>query len=438
VVSSVEPRTGEAYLDAKEAAVSYSHEVLRDLPAAYWRLGETAGTQARDGSPNGRHGTWSGGPALGQPGALDSDPDLAALFDGADDRITLPALPSFGTSLTIEFWFRPLSGGDATQCLIGEADGSPTVLFKSDGRLSVFYAAADHLNDTPLAYDTWHHIAIVISAGAGAFYLNGVADGAFASFPSGFAPDRIGDDTAGNTCKGYLDEVALYTTALAAERVAAHYAAAWRGLLGLRPRLRRELRDEDAAAYRWPDDELDRHLLRALDDLSDAWPEERATALTTTPGSRDLSIASLDGLVRIEAVEYPAGSWPPEYTAFSVWGDILTLLVDAAPSSATDVNIFWGARHRLDRLTSTVPPRAEDTLLLGAAGYALVAAAQWAADRVNVAGRRAPDDLRREGEERLRRFRRALRRFGDAGSVRVASLYTPARPEPTKSTVHWP
>jgi hypothetical protein len=136
VVTSVQPRTGETHLDPKEAAVTYSHEVLRDLPAAYWRLGETAGAQARDASPNGRHGTWSGAPALGQPGALDSDPDLAALFDGSDDRITLPALPSFGASLTAEFWLRPQSGGDATQCVIGEADGSPSVLLKASSRSS--------------------------------------------------------------------------------------------------------------------------------------------------------------------------------------------------------------------------------------------------------------------------------------------------------------
>jgi hypothetical protein len=306
-----------------------------------------------------------------------------------------------------------------------------------EGKLSVFYSSADHLSATPLAYDTWHHVAIVITGGAGVFYVNGVADGVFAAFPSGFAPDRIGDDTAGNTFKGYLDEVALYAAALSAERVAAHYAAAWRGLLGLRLRLRRELRDEDAAFYRWQDEELNRHLLRALDDLSDAWPEERMTVLTTTPGSRDLSLASLDGLVRIEAVEYPAGAWPPEYAAFSVWGESLTLLLDAAPSDAADVRVFWGARHRLERLTSTVPARAEDTLVLGAAGYALVAASQYAAARVNVAGPRAPEDLRREGDERLRRFRRALRRFGDAGRVRVASLYSPDRAGPSKSTVQW-
>ncbi len=416
--------------------MSYLGEVLADAPAAYWRLGEAEGAIAADASPNGRAGAYSGAPALGQPGALDSDAGKACLFDGVDDKVTLPALPAFGATLSIEFWLKPLSGGDATQCIIGEADGSPSVFFKSS-KLSAFYGGADHFSNTPLAYDTWHHVAIVVSAGAGAFYLNGVADGTFAAFPSGFAPDRIGDDAGGNTYKGYLGEVALYPAALATARVAAHYASAWRGLIGLRPRLRRDLRDEDASGQRWSDAELDRHLQRASEDLSQAWPDERKTALTATPASRDLSIAELDHLVRIEAVEYPAGSWPPEYTQFQTWGQTLTLMIEAAPASAAAVNVFWGRRHQVERLTSTVPPQCEEALLLGAGAFALLELAQYAVDRINLSGPGTEEDFKRQGEERLRQFRAALRRFGDAGRVRSSRLYAPARPEASRFAVSW-
>jgi hypothetical protein len=233
--------------------VSYSGEVMQDGPSAYWHLGEVSGTQAADATANGRHGTWSGSPALGAAGALDSDADASALLDGVDDKVSLPALPAIDTTLTLEFWFKPQSGGDATECIVGEAGGGKSVLFKTaSSKLSVFYSSTDHLSGTPIALDTWHHVAIVVEGGAGTFYVNGAADGTFASFPAGFAPDRIGDDNAGNTYKGYLDEVALYLAALPAARVAAHYAAAWRGLLGLRPRLRRELRDDDTATSAGP------------------------------------------------------------------------------------------------------------------------------------------------------------------------------------------
>jgi len=416
--------------------MSYFGKVMVDAPSAYWRLGETSGTLAADSSPNGRHGTYSGSPALGASGAIDTDADKACQFDGVDDKVTLPALPAIGTTLTLESWFKPQGGGDASQCIIGEADGSPTLLFENTGKLSVFYAAADHLNDTPLAYDTWHHIAVVINAGAGTFYVDGVADGAFASFPSGFAPDRIGDDTAGNTFKGYLDEVALSIgAALSAARISAHYAAAWRGLLGLLPQLRCELGHEDAANERWTDAELARHLLRAADNLSDAWPDERETLLTTTPGSRDISISTLDELVRIEAVEFPIGVWPPEYVQFQTWGATLTLMLDAAPPAAAGVNIFWGRRHRIESRTSTVPIQAEETLLLGAGAYALLEQAQLPINRINVSGAGAEEDFKRQGEERLRQFRQQLRRFGNRARVRTSQLYTPAQPEADQETV---
>lgn len=418
--------------------MNYDREILRDSPLAYWRLGEGAGAEARDASPNGRHGTYAGSPALGEEGALASDSDAACRFDGVDDKLTLPVLPALGDTLTIEFWIKPASGGDAGQCLIGEADGSPTVLFKAASqKLSVFYAGADHLNGTPLAFDTWRHVAIVIAGGAGAFYIDGVPDGTFSSFPSGFAPDRIGDDTAGNTYKGCLDEVALYGSALSGERVAAHYAAAWRGLVALRARLRTELRDESAAGYRWPDSALDRHLLRACDDLSDAWPDERATTLTTTPGSRDLSLATLDHRLRIEAVEYPAGAWPPLYAQFQTWGETLTILADTEPAGAEAVRVHWGRRHELGLLTSTVPAAAEETLVLGASAYALLDQAGASINRINLSGPGAEEDFKRQGEERLRRFHAALRRHGRAGRLRSSSLYGPARREPSRFTVAW-
>jgi hypothetical protein len=418
--------------------MSYSGEVMRDGPAAYWRLGETAGAVAADASANGRHGAWSGSPVIGQTGALDSDADFCALFDGADDRIDLPALPSTGTTFTIELWFRPLSGGDSTQCVFGEAGGGISVFFKpSSQKLSAFYSSADHLNDTPLAFDTWHHVCIVVDAGVGVFYIDGVADGGFAAFPSGFAPDRIGDDTAGNTYSGYLDEVALYAgVALDAGRVAAHYAAAWRGLLGLRPRLRRELHDEEAASYRWTDGELDAHVLRAAAELSRVMPDERLATLTATPGSRDLSIASLDQLVRVEAVEFPVGSWPPEYAGFQTWGSTLTLLTESPPAGADDVRVYWGRRHQVERLTSTVPARAEEALLLGASAFALLELANFAINRLNLSPL-AQDEYRRQGEERLARFEAELRQLGDGARVRVSRLYTRAGTPAAGSSVTW-
>jgi hypothetical protein len=420
--------------------MSYFTEVMRDGPQAYWRLGEASGTEATDASGFGRHGLYVGSPTLGQAGALANDLDKAVLFDGANDEVQVgpPFEPS--NTFTVEFWFKPQSGGDATQNIFGEADGSPAVLWKSSSfKLSVFYSAADHENTTPLPHDTaWYHVAIVVNAGSGTFYVNGVADGVFSSFPTAFAPGRIANNTATDAFKGYLDEVAWYRgKALSAARVAAHYAAAWPGLIGLRPRLRQQLHDEDSANYRWTDEVLDRHLLSAVDALSEAWPQERKTTLTTTPGSRDVSLATIDDLVRIEAVEYPTGRWPPEYVQFQTWGSTLTLLLDAEPSAAEDVNVYWGRRHQLEKFTSTLPKETEETLLVGAGAFALLEWAQFAINRVNITGPGTEEDYKRQGEERLREFRRQLRRFGRLAGVRTSSLYMPATPAPDQSTVTW-
>jgi hypothetical protein len=202
----------------------------------------------------------------------------------------------------------------------------------------------------------------------------------------------------------------------------------------MRALVRRDLHDEDASNYRWTDDELDRHIARAAKELSLAAPLESKATLTTTEGSRDLSLASLTGLVAVEAIEYPVGQYPPSYTPFSIWGDTLTLLVDATPLAAQDVDIYYGKLHTLDATTSTVPAALEDAVATGSAAYAALEWASFAANRVNVGG---PDVWRQYlvwGQERLAAFARELARHGRRAGVRVRRLYQPAAPADLRST----
>lgn len=205
----------------------------------------------------------------------------------------------------------------------------------------------------------------------------------------------------------------------------------------MRARLRKDLHDEDSANYRWTDGELDRHITHAVGEFSLALPLEAKAALTTTPGSRDLSISGLTDLVAIEAVEYPAGEYPPVYVRFSVWLTTLTLLVDTAPAAET-VNVYHTKLHTVDATSSTVPARFEDTVAAGAAGYAALEWASFSTNRVNAGGR----DVWREylvwGQERLAEFTRTLARHGRRNAVRVRRLYTPAADAPSQSTVVGP
>ena len=202
----------------------------------------------------------------------------------------------------------------------------------------------------------------------------------------------------------------------------------------MRARVRRELRDEDPANERWSDAELDRHIARAVQELSLAATRESKATLTTTAGSRDLDISSLSGRVAIEAVEHPAALFPPSYVRFSVWGNTLTMLIDAPPATAEQVAVFYGALHTLDATSSTLPPALEDVAATGAAAYAALAWASFATNRVNAGGEETWRHYLVWGQERLAAFAAALAQQGRKGALRVRQLYAPAGPAPIQAT----
>jgi len=158
------------------------------------------------------------------------------------------------------------------------------------------------------------------------------------------------------------------------------------GLPEMRARLRKDLHDEDPENYRWTDDELNRHIEHAVRELSLASPLECKATLTTTSGSRELSLSSLDGLVGIEAVEYPVGRYPKSYVRFSQWADKLTLLIEKTPDGEEDVHVYYGALHTLGQDSSTVPSMLDELVVMGASAYAAIEWSSYATNRVNVGG----------------------------------------------------
>jgi hypothetical protein len=203
----------------------------------------------------------------------------------------------------------------------------------------------------------------------------------------------------------------------------------------MRTRVRRDLHDEDPANQRWTDDELDRHIERAVRELSLAIPLEAKATPTTSEGSRDISLASLSDLVAVEAVEYPVDKYPPSYIPFSLWAGTLTLLVDATPPGGQSVNIYYGKIHTLDATTSTIPPHLEELVASGAAAYAALEWASFATNRINVGGQDVWRQYLTWGQERLAVFSRALAKHSRRNAVRVRRLYTPATSPVDQSTV---
>jgi len=203
----------------------------------------------------------------------------------------------------------------------------------------------------------------------------------------------------------------------------------------MRTRVRRDLHDEDPANQRWTDDELDRHIERAVRELSLAIPLEAKATPTTSEGSRDISLASLSDLVAVEAVEYPVDNYPPSYIPFSLWAGTLTLLVDATPPGGQSVNVYYGEMHTLDATTSTIPPHLEELVATGASAYAALEWASFATNRINVGGQDVWRQYLTWGQERLAVFSRALAKHSRRNAVRVRRLYTPATSPVDQSTV---
>jgi hypothetical protein len=204
-------------------------------------------------------------------------------------------------------------------------------------------------------------------------------------------------------------------------------------LSDMRTIVRRDLHDEDEDVYRWTDDELDRHIARAVKELSEALPLEQKATQATTAGSRDIDISSLSGRVLIQAVEYPVDKFPRRYQRFSLWQDTLTLLGDELPDGS-DAYIYYGKLHTLDASSSTIPAQHEDLVAEGACGYAALEWAVNAVNRVNLGGAGTAADFQKWGKERLSHFHSELRRLGRRNRVRVNQLYKPYYPAVSQTT----
>lgn len=193
----------------------------------------------------------------------------------------------------------------------------------------------------------------------------------------------------------------------------------------MRTRVRRDLRDEDSANYRWTDSEIDRDIDRALRELSLAAPLEASATFTTTAGSRDVDVTTLTNRVAIDAVEYPTAQYPPSFVPHSLWGNTLTMLIDGKPGGGESVIVRYSKMHTLDATSSTLPPALEDLVATGATAYAALEWASYATNRVNVGGADAWSHFHTWGAERMAAFLRALAKYGRDRRVRARRLYVP-------------
>jgi hypothetical protein len=206
------------------AAADYAQTVLSTAGlASYWRLGDASGATAADARGQ-APGTYVGGPGLGARGALGSDADTAVRFDGADDEM------QSGTAAagTLEGWFF-WEGGVALMRDSTSAAGW-ILAFDSGGRVA--YRVAGTTFTTSLATadvrDGWHHVVVTVAGDATAFYLDGVlvqTDAGAGATPPAMPWHVMRNGTTSQFSRGRADEIAVYTDALPAATIRAHFEA---------------------------------------------------------------------------------------------------------------------------------------------------------------------------------------------------------------------
>ncbi len=186
--------------------------------------------------------------------------------------------------------------------------------------------------------------------------------------------------------------------------------------------VRRDLKDE-SSPYQWSDEELTRHISRALRELSERLPLPAKAILPTVASSRELDISSLTDRVMVQAVEFPLDQSPASYQRFSIWGDTLTIISGSEPDGS-NCAIYYGILHTIDASGSTLPSKYNDLLATGACGYAAISWAAFSINKVNVGGKMTSEQYRTWGNERLVIFREGLRQLGRRQRLRNQQLFT--------------
>jgi PKD repeat protein len=216
------------------AGSSPSSDAYRDAVLAtsglanYWRLAELSGTTSTD-EASAAAGPFAGRYVLGQPGVLGPLGNTSARFDGASGELSMPGSP-LGTNATLEGWFRWRSGTTVLRDTTDQGGEGWMPAFATSGKLA--YRLGGQGFNTGLPIETvrdgeWHHIAATKSGGAAALYVDGKpthssATGAGSQLAVGpWHVMRNGTNAVFSA--GEADELALYTRALSADEIGAHF-----------------------------------------------------------------------------------------------------------------------------------------------------------------------------------------------------------------------
>ena len=233
--------------------------VLGAAPAGYWRLGDSAATQAAD-EVNGGYGQYSN-VTLGLSGPFQDA--AAAGFNGSSSYVQLPSSDAPGTGPdSIGLWFQVPKGNTSGGVLYSyesnalndpkQPTGSwdPALYVGTDGKLhgEIWNGGTTTVASTVAVNDgAWHYAVLAAGTNSQTLYLDGVAQGTLSGnlAPSTGTYVYIGAGETFNAWPnhaintlgyftGSIADVAFYRSTLTSAQVTAQYAA-YKSASGIAP-----------------------------------------------------------------------------------------------------------------------------------------------------------------------------------------------------------
>ncbi|HTI71336.1 MAG TPA: LamG-like jellyroll fold domain-containing protein [Candidatus Limnocylindria bacterium] len=245
-----------AGLSLATTRADYSAQILAKSPLGYWRLNDNVVVPPADVAKNsGSLGATVDGYYVGAAvhpvaGALVGSADTAAAFDAtAGTVVSVPysSVMNPATAFSVEVWLNPgveNPAGTLTCAIASGQFASPRsgwLIYQSDTGWNFRMYNQNALNTSvsitggpaPTA-GTWAHVVVAYDGTNATMYVNGVqaATGTPAGTPTVYVPSAGGALFVGGRSdssfwwNGSADELAIYTNALTATAVAAHYANA--------------------------------------------------------------------------------------------------------------------------------------------------------------------------------------------------------------------
>jgi len=207
---------------------AYAGAVEADSPTAYWRL-DDSGTVIAD-AVGGHNGTLAGTAAEGVPGALDGGSDKAIIFNGSNTSVSAP-VGALGPTWTLEAWAKT-----NTLAEMHIVEATPVQFYVTTtgnlvAKVQGVGSVTTVVSSPGLADGNWHYVVATDDGSNVNLYVDGQLRATTTTFGGAASITgttvSIGQAVAGGSYfNGILDEVAVYGTALGADRVAAHFLAA--------------------------------------------------------------------------------------------------------------------------------------------------------------------------------------------------------------------